>query len=138
MTELPKVGILMFALGVDISNPIVKFWEELQSLMGTVLSLQKGVGAYFSYYLHIFSFYWAWRKEGCVCDTVWCRPPIRDMYRGDTAADRAGLATWVRLVSHPSQCSSPVAAKYFGRREKGACESSSSNIWDLCAFPAGS
>lgn len=73
MIKLPKVGILLFALGVDISNPIVKFWKELQSLMGTVLSLQKGVGVSFSYYLHIFSFYWIWRKEGCVCDTVWCR-----------------------------------------------------------------
>ena len=39
MMDLPKVSILVFALGIDISYPIVKGWEEIQSLIGTVLSL---------------------------------------------------------------------------------------------------
>jgi len=37
--ELPQISILVFALGIDISHPVVKDWEELQSLTGTVLSL---------------------------------------------------------------------------------------------------
>lgn len=50
--DLPQVGILVFALSIDISYPVVKGWEEIQSLI--VIFVKRRGALIFTLFAYLF------------------------------------------------------------------------------------
>lgn len=68
--DLPKAGILVFALDVDILYAIVKGWGKKPVIdWDTAIFVERHRGLLFILFSCLL-IYWAWREKSCVRDTV--------------------------------------------------------------------